>query len=470
MFSARSLKGKLLLGVSLSMVVLIAAGGVIDYLLFRAYLYEEMDHALYDKLRFLRASCGQEGVEVIFDLSEPVWARVQDEHDPEYFQVWLAEGGETLHRSWSEPAGDLAKIGVGVEEPVYEDVELPLGVAGRAAGQTFYPDMREGDGPRIAITVTVAHDTKRIGAALEQQRGIMITLGLSAAAVILGAIFIIVRRNLKPLEELSRQIEAVPVGAEGSRFELADAPEELDPVVERLNALMDRVDAALENERQFTANAAHELRNPLAGMRSQLELALGRARSEDEYREALGGVLKVERRLEGLVENLLLLTRLQAGERGYRASEVAVCEVLRRSWKPYFEMAEEKGLDVRLRCDAAMPPLETSEEFLEVVMRNLFDNAVSYTEDGGRIEISAEEVEGSVEIGVGNTNPGLGEEDLGKMFGRFWRASRAREGDHLHAGVGLALIEKVVGVLGGEIRASLEGKGKVVMRVRLPRR
>jgi two-component system heavy metal sensor histidine kinase CusS len=465
----RSLKAKLLLGVSLSMLVLIAVGGVVNYLLFRAYLYEELDHALLDKLRFLRASCAQRNGEVVFDLAGPVWARVQDEHDPEYFQVWRVGRGETLHRSWSEPPGDLPKIGEGSMEPVYSHVVLPLGVVGRAAGQMFYPEMGEEGGRRIAVTITVAHDSKRISVALIEQRRILVALALAASAVILLLIYLIVRRNLKPLTELSRQIEAIPAGSRGSRFELAEAPEELDPVVTRLNALMDRVEAALENERQFTANAAHELRNPLAGMRSQLELALGKARSEEEYREALGGVLKVEKRLEALVENLLLLTRLQSGQEGFVMDEVSICDLLRHCWKPYFEGAEEKELQVALRCDAGITGLRTSEDMLEVVLRNLFDNAVSYTGHGGRIDIGVEGGDEAVEIRVANTNPDLTEEDLEKMFGRFWRASRAREGDHLHAGIGLALTEKVVGVLGGDLRAGLEGEGMLVMTVRLPR-
>lgn len=463
-----SLKAKLLLGISLCMVLLVIAGGLTVYLYCRAYLFAELDHALYDKLRFLRASCVQDGKDVRFELTEAVWRRVQDEHDPEFFQLWRAGSGETLHQSWESFPGDLPDVGAGSREPVYANLILPSGMEGRVAGQTFYPAQAEKSATPIAVHVAVAHDTNRIREALAELRRLTLLAGAISSGLVLVAAFTIVTRNLRPLTELSRQIDAVPIGAEKARFALPDAPNELDPVVERLNALMDRVDAALENERQFTANAAHELRNPLAGMRSQLELALSKARDPEDYRKALSGVLDIEKRLEAMVGNLLLLTRLQAGQDEIAMSDFSIPDLLRHTWKPFFKEAEKKDLTVSLKCDSELTTMTTSRDFLEIVLRNLFDNAVSYTNASGRIQIRASGNTNRVELRVENTNPGLRTDEVEKMFGRFWRASKAREGDHLHAGIGLTLTEKVVAALGGEIEARLNGNGMVEVGVVLP--
>ena len=465
-----SLKGKLLWAISLCMILLVVVGGFASYFYFRGYLYEEQDHALSDKLRYIRASCVQDGEDLRFELPQLVWRRVQDEHDPEFFQLWRASTGESLHKSWDAFAGELPDLGAGSAEPVFADLILPSGMKGRVAGQSFYPEVIGAPSTPIEIHVAVAHDINRIRDALIELRKLVVVAGLISSGLVLAATFLIVDRNLQPLSALSRQIDEVPVGAGKVRFSLEDAPEELDPVVERLNALMDRVDAALENERQFTANAAHELRNPLAGMRSQLELALNKGRGEDEYRKALSEVLRIEKRLEAMVGNLLLVTRLQAGQDEVKMGEVSIPDLLRRSWKPFYDDAERKGIKVSLDCAIDVASTRSSVDFLEIILRNLFDNAVSYTKEGGRIQIRVSRNQTRIKLCVSNTNPGLSEEGLEKMFERFWRASAARDGDHQHAGIGLPLTKRVVTVLGGEIKAHLNDDDMVEVCVILPER
>ena len=325
------------------------------------------------------------------------------------------------------------------------------------------PD-ENGKDPPVDLSLSVATSRQPVIAALASLRDFLIRAGIVSTGLLLIISYLIVRRNLRPLYELAEQIGKIPVADSPERFQLENAPEELDPVIDRLNDLMFRFDKVVENERAFTTNAAHELRNPLAGMRSQLEVALSRDRSPEEYESVLVKVLEIETRLQSSVENLLLLSRLQSTEPGAAAREFQLADfdfgpLLRRSWKPHFDRAEEKELKLKWQVAPDIPSVRTSERLVELVVRNLFDNAVSYTIEGGTLRIEAQWIHGQLVFAVENTNPGLTQADLDQMLNRFWRADPARHGEHLHAGIGLGLCSRIAEVLEGSITPSLTEDG-----------
>lgn len=454
----RSIRSRLLLALTASALLVITLGTAFTYALVRQHLFVEFDHFLEDKLRYHQISAVQNGNVASFLISQPVWERIHDPDDPEFFQ-FRYEDGRDVYQSYgiSEAGQALPRVGLGDDAGVASDCILPNGREGRCMGLVFTPERMAGApaGDPMRLHLVVARDREKMNAALSRLRLILLGAGMLAAVLTVLAAVWIVNRALKPVGVLSSQIAAMPVGGEGERFDLPHAPVEIEPVVDRLNDLLGRVDGAIEHERQFTSNAAHELRNPLAGLRSQLELALGAARNPAADEETLTQALKIQRQMEGVVSNLLALARLDAGSEALERQAVNPKEVLRRAWKPYFETAAERELSVKWDLDRAPATLQTAPALFEILVSNLLDNATSYVPDKGQIEITAEEIEGQCRLAVKNTNPGVSEQDLERLRKRFGRGdSSAAGGDH--AGIGLSLCDRICSNLGGELELSVD--------------
>jgi signal transduction histidine kinase len=346
----------------------------------------------------------------------------------------------------------------------------------------------------MKVQVVAGRDLSALEKTLAKVRRVLVRFGLGVMAVVLAVSALIIRRGVKPVNSLAHQIEVMPLADEGARFALPGAPSELQPVVGRLNALMDRVGAAIEHERQFASNAAHELRNPLAAMRSKIEVALSRTRKAEEYEEALENIWQSQQGMQRVVDHLLLLARLESGHRQseFVAEAAQLGRMLKRAWRGCIDNADEKHLRVSWHVEDAETEFLAPLSLLDIVFSNLLCNAANYTPSGGEVRIFAA-LEGSQEppgdqlrkeysddriraagedrrcrVAVENTNPGLPEELLERTFTPFWRADPNASGHRGNAGIGLALCRRIAMTLGGTISASLTPAGMVRYDVELP--
>jgi two-component system heavy metal sensor histidine kinase CusS len=226
----------------------------------------------------------------------------------------------------------------------------------------------------------------------------------------------------------------------------------LEPVTRELNHLLERVEKALLRERTLTSNVAHELRTPIAGLLSTLEVTLNRLRPAAEYKESAEECFEIAKRMNWLVNNLLSIARIEAGNVQLQNEVVSVETVLTEWWKPFETRAGERGLRVDWRIDPGAI-METDPEFLRVVVTNLFDNAVSYTEEGGTIRIEADS---TGTVSVSNHAGALNAEVIQHAFEPFWRNTEARDGAVAHAGLGLNLCRQIIELLGGRISARIQ--------------
>jgi signal transduction histidine kinase len=236
---------------------------------------------------------------------------------------------------------------------------------------------------------------------------------------------------------------------------------ELAVVTNRLDELLSRLGAAFARERDLTAEVAHELRTPLAGLRATIELALDRERPADRYRSALEQSLAITRETERLVESLLSLARLDAGQTGLHATPLDLDQLVRDGLDKVTARARERNLTV---VTELQPVTLTSDRAkLAVVIANLLDNATTYADDGGEIRVTLADDT----LRVSNTGCTLSPDQVGRVFERFWRAdaSRSPEG---HSGIGMPLTQKLVELLGGTIAVEARD-GRFIATVRLPR-
>ena len=457
-----SIRTRLLTALFAGSIVIIFFGAGFAYTLVKKYLYAEVDHFLRDKLSYQQIAAVQNGERISFHRSGPVLERLRDPKHPDLFQFRFLDGRDIYSSSGLDQ--DLPQVGLTADDyfKAY-DCDLPNGRRGRCMGMVFIPEqlIENLDAARygpVRIHLVVARDRAEIDMGLRRLRELLAFMGIAVALSALGATTLIVRKALRPMEELSSQIESTPIGVESSRIYVRNAPSEIQPVIDRLNHLLARVSSAIENERQFTANAAHELRNPLAGLKTQLELALGACRDPEADELVLAQSLKIQEQMEGLVSNLLMLARLDSGSEEFNVGKITPALALRQCWKPYFETAEDRDVQVKWNVENAPENFRISPALFKMMFSNLLGNAVSYVPRGGQILVEAETEGKSLVISISNSNPGVTESNLAKLFQRFQRGDASAAGGGGHAGIGLSLCQRIVKTIKGHVVATVDSQ------------
>jgi len=450
----RSMRSRLLVGTALGTAIVLAGAGVVLYVLTRASLLAEFDALLSAKARTLAGLVEQEGDKIELDLGEAGLSEFERAERPEYFQIWF-DDGRVFARSRSLQGRDLDRIAGPIDAPACRAVTLPDGRRGRIAGVTFYPqqeDEADAAGSPIArrLVLVVAKDTAQIDRTLGALRWLLVAVCGAATVLSLGMLAWVVRSGLRPVEQLAAQIGQVGEKDLSARIELADVPVELRPVVDRLNDLLARLEAAFARERAFSADVAHELRTPLAGLRATLEVALARPRQADAYQAAMAECLAVCEQTQRIVESLLAMARIEAGQWKVDRQRVDLERMLHECWNPLAGHAEARKLDVRWGVQPKLH-LYTDPEKLRVVLQNILENAVTYTNRGGAIHIQGVCRNGRIELSITNTGSRLSEQDVEHVFERFWRGDAARAETGVHCGLGLSVSKQLVELLGGAI-------------------
>jgi len=464
----RSLRARLLVGMILSAAVLLTGFGGLVYAMVRHSLYAEFDSALVTTAHALAASAEWDDDEFEIDLHAERVPEFQREQRPAYFQFW-SESGEVLLRSPSLGANDLSRLGGTMASPVIADQLLPRSLPGRAIGIRLVPgdgEHRERDAAR-QVTLVVARNTVNLRARLRQLLWALLGAGggVLAAALLISAV--VVRRGLRPLDTLAARIETIREDDLGDRVPTERLPTELLPVGEKLNGLLERLQTAFQRERRFTADVAHELRTPLAGIRSTLEVSLSRPRQAEEYHTALLDCLDIAKRMEAMVTNLLTLARLDSGQATFRQEEVCLSKLLDSCWRPFADEAQKR--DVAYHSTVS-PDLvcTTDRDNLAMVLTNILANAVEYANEGGHVEVSARTAGDAIELEVTNTGCGLTPEQASRVFDRFWRGDASRTGTGLHCGLGLSLVQRILTALGGTADAGVGDDGTFRITLSLP--
>ncbi len=464
----KSLQGRLLLGILLSLACTLALGGVVVYSVVDARLREDFDDGLEEKLNFYRTTLFLQEGKPKWRMGQAEWERISKPPNPDYVEFWFLPKGKFIYRSPGLDGQDLPRIELEGGSPAFTSLELFGTTPVRMVSRRVFPS-QDSKGKHFPVQVAVARQTASLEAALTQVKWFLIKTAILTTGVLMLAARWIIRRGVKPVASLAGQIEVMPLMDSDHRFGLPGAPSELQPVVGRLNALMDRVGAAIEHERLFTSNAAHELRNPLAAIRSRVEAALNRPRSVEEYEETLEGILESQTGMQRVVDHLLLLARLESGHPLHEFSQepVALSGLLRKAWRSAFERASERRLKVTWDITEPEEDPVLPLALVEIVLRNLFENAAAYTPEGGQVRITAALAGGRVRIRVANTDPGLPEDQLENTFSPFWRGDPNASGHRGNAGIGLALVRRVMETMRGTVTAKLES-GEVVYALDFP--
>ncbi|WP_027053241.1 sensor histidine kinase [Mesorhizobium erdmanii] len=284
------------------------------------------------------------------------------------------------------------------------------------------------------------------------------------ALVAIAGVFVLLglRRGLAPLIRLRDAVRS-PKRSELEPIEVAGAQSEIRPLVDALNAYMERVRAQMAAQRRFIANAAHQLRTPLALLSTQASYAL-RESAADARQEALVALQASSGRLARLAEQLLTLSRAEPGSRRPRADRIDLTQAARHVLETQAPAAVARNIDLGLDETGPVTVIGDGTMLREMIV-NLVDNALRYTPAGGTVTVRLAASDGEAVLTVTDDGPGIPAEERDHVFERFYRlADAAGEG----SGLGLAIVREVVENAAGRVTLADGAAGGLVVEVRLP--
>ncbi len=308
-----------------------------------------------------------------------------------------------------------------------------------------------GFSPNERFDVFVAASTADELATLTSLKGTLLATGAGAILVSCLGLLLVIRRSLLPLGELSRRVAELDASTLSDPIELPDAARELTPIVTALDSTRERLNSAFERERRFTADAAHELRTPLAGLRAVLEVVLRRQRSLEEHRDAAEQCLEVTESMQSMVEALLALSRGEDAMDAAAPVDIAL-EMSRAFDSVQGELEDRRMTLVHDVGERSLNVATASPALVERILSNIARNAAAYANSGTAITASVHTGEdGAVCAKVTNECEALPLGIETAAFEPFWRADSARTGEGKHAGLGLALVAKAAEAIGAEV-------------------
>ena len=467
--SIRSSLSRTLLVLLVPLVILCGIG---LYAVVRAALIARADEALVSRAQALSGMRGFEKGLVEIDPTHETLPQYNTPESGEFFQIWVIErtsGGGESHGRVVARSGSLDGVDLGVPPSWHGGAAQNAVISGglrvrlSASRFTVRSDQEDADEAARSNQDSPAVDTPVLVLTAQSRVDLDRTLSLFGMALAvaggtlivgtLAAVRFALSRGLRPIGALSTQVASLGPGDLAKRVEPRGVPDELTPIVEHTNRLLDRLGSALEREKGLAAKAAHELRTPIAEMRAVADVTLGRERTPEEYRSSLATVLVIADRMGRSANTVLRLTRVQSGIERPLLGPVTLRGALEPAWARWIiplagrEITCEISVpeDIRVTADAAM---------LAVVFENLCANAAEHTPGGGVVAATVVGDEGgTVMLCLSNTRAGL-EPQPG--CARTLQATPQAAGQPLHAGLGLSLagslVEACAGVL--EVHAS----------------
>jgi heavy metal sensor kinase len=433
-----------LISTGMTAVVLVAAGAFL-YLRLQADLLRAVDDGLRSRAQeivgVLERSAGSLGSGVTLIEPDEAFAQVMD------------TDGRLIDSSPGLPERPIAAV-AGLTEPRFSEAVVST---------------LEEAVPARLFAVPADDLVVVVGASLEEQRDALARLavlmsvgGPISLALVAGVGWLVTRAAFRPVEQMRSEAAAISADDASRRLPVPETGDELARLGETLNQMLERLGSALERERRFVSDASHELRTPLANLKSEIELALRRARTSEELVTALRSAGHETDRLVRLAEDLLVLARAGSGSLAVKRGPVDVGVLIDSEVAAISTRAAERGITIERRHEGDLRADLDPVRFRQAV-GNLLDNAVRQSPTGGTITVDLGAHDGSLSVEVADDGEGFPEGFASQAFEPFTRAESSRSRAEGGTGLGLAIVRAVAEAHGGtaEIR-NLPGGGACV--------
>jgi heavy metal sensor kinase len=273
--------------------------------------------------------------------------------------------------------------------------------------------------------------------------------GVTILALGFGLGWLFIGRAIRPIGYIGNAATRIASGNLSERIDVGDLDDELGRLAAVLNSTFGRLEAAFARQREFTSNAAHELRTPLSILISEAQTTLARQRTADEYRETVEGGLETAQQMRKITETLLELARFDAADPAVSRAHIDLADIAARCIERLKPLADKDGIPIR-RNLASVHALVAPDR-MDVVVSNLLSNALYYNRPGGEIAVTTACEDGRAVLKVSDTGIGIDGDDLARIFDRFYRADKARSRSRGHSGLGLAICKTIIEAENGEI-------------------
>lgn len=295
---------------------------------------------------------------------------------------------------------------------------------------------------------------------------LFLALPIFTAAAVAGS-YLLIGKTLASVEKVAAAARKVTLRNLNLRLPETKSGDELERLTQSFNEMIRRLDEAFQLASRFSMDASHELRTPLTILQGELEVMV-REESRPDAREKAGSLLDEVRRLNHIVRNLFLISKLEAGEAILQVDRVNFTALVHTTEDQMAVLAEEKEISMEWGADAEIF-IDGDAARLKQVVVNLLDNAIKYTPRGGRIELAVKDEAGHAVFTVTNSGAQIDDESFPYLFERFYRSHRHRFDPDSGAGLGLSIVRSVCAAHGGVVEAANLSTGSCSFTVRLPR-
>jgi heavy metal sensor kinase len=437
-----SIRWRLTVWNAVALAVLLIGFGTLVYILLARVHYQRIDRSLQVELDELEDKMnGQEGSSRDSRLRH--WIYEFKEHENIFCIVYDPSG--KVHERTEELAEQSvpAAPAVAPGERRYENRDVPI--VGHQ--RTLSAPLRMGDEDFTVLLMAPLEE-------VDLELGLLRTALLTAVPVVLllaGAMgYVLARKALVPMDALHRLTEEITADRLDRRLPVGNPGDEFGRLAQTINAMIARLERSFAEIRRFTADASHELRTPLAAIRTEAEVALGKALSPAEHQQLLGSILEECERLTRLTEQLLALCREDAGSARPAHVPLDLGALVSHVVETMRPLAEAKDLNLQAESNGSLAVLG-DEVRLRQVFYNLLDNAIKYTPAGGRIEVRLHDRDGTAIVTLHDTGIGIPPEHLPRVFDRFYRVDKARSRAEGGTGLGLSIAQSIIAAHGGRI-------------------
>jgi heavy metal sensor kinase len=297
--------------------------------------------------------------------------------------------------------------------------------------------------------LVIARSTRQIDNAIARLvRTFIVAVPLALALAAAGGIFL-ARRALKPVDKIAQTAQEIEESDLSRRINV-NTKDELGRLAAMLNAMIGRLERAFQRQKQFTSDASHELRAPLAVIEAESSLALQKERPPNDYRQSLETISKEAKQMSSLIDQMLILARADAGKEQWNFTQVDLGKLINDLSTDIEVLCQEKGLSFQLGHTEDLV-VKGDEAKLRGLFMNLLDNAVRYTHSPGAISVSLRREGQMAVVAITDTGVGIPAEDIPLIFERFYRIDKSRSRTEGGSGLGLAIAQHIAEAHGGKI-------------------
>ena len=448
--------------ISLSTLILVCLGLALYLIISHSMMNERRALIAQDLERVQQVSqrFGNRGVSRLLEEAEE---EIPLKPGDEFVQIFTLDGtsvaiSQSLKNHHLPFRPDLAQPG----PPKFETIStFPDGSTALLGGTTINV---KGQSYFVAIAASLSN-VRSI------QRRLLGTLLLSIPIAILLALVggaVLANRAIEPLDRVTGTAQRISADHLGERIELARGDVELQRLAEAFNQMLQRLDQSFKQIRQFTADASHELRTPVAILMGETELAVNDLLDHEECKAALRSRREELQRMAQIVDDLLVLSQFDHGEQTLQVKPLDFSDLVIEVCEQQRKQAKSKGVTLEL-TETVPVNIEGDSSRLRQMVRNVLDNAIKYTPAGGRVTVELDHSNGKeFRLSVSDTGIGIPVAALPHIFDRFYRVDQARTRGEGGSGLGLSIVKQIIEAHGGSVSVKSDIGMGTVMTLTLP--